>query len=238
MSSLWCFSTHKNVRTLELTKAKVCAQLFHVILSKAQDEPLRRSAQGSSHELLSFLCHHASTHLHILRELLQQLSRRIFWGHCQHVVHMHACANISDHINEQTWVSLVLHKTLLFQLSPEVLSSASRRCTQAWQCFPHPPHNLPPVQKILWSPPLRWLSEELLSVSHFSVEKSLRVVSHERFVLCLSSRPTMTTPFAHLELWPWLRTNPDHCEVLRSLTLSCWLSRLWASSSSPPSVQT
>ena len=109
-----------------------------------------------------------------------------FWGHCQHVVHMHACANISDHINEQTWVSLVLHKTLLFQLSPEVLSSASRRCAQAWQCFPHPPRNLPPVQKILWFPPLRWLSEELLSVSHFSVEKSLRVVSHERFVLFVS----------------------------------------------------
>ena len=91
-----------------------------------------------------------------------------------------------DHINEQTWVSFVWHKTLLFQLSPEVLSSASRRCTQAWKCFPHPPHNLTPVPKILWFRPLRWLSEELLSVSHFSVEKSLRVVSHERFVLFVS----------------------------------------------------
>ena len=185
MSSLWCFSTHKNVGTLELTKAKVCAQLFHVILSKAQDEPLRRSAQGSSRNSCRFSAPCPNSSPYPSRALATVVSSHLLGPLPACRPHARVC-NISDHINEQTWVSLVLHKTLLFQLSPEVLSSASRRCAQAWQCFPHPPHNLPPVQKILWFRPLRWLSEELLSVSHFSVEKSLRVVSHERFVLFVS----------------------------------------------------
>ena len=42
------------VRTPGLTRAKVCAQLLHVVLSDAEDEPLRRAAQGSSQELLTF----------------------------------------------------------------------------------------------------------------------------------------------------------------------------------------
>ena len=109
-------------RTLELTTAKVCAQPFHAVRSNAEDEPLDRSVQGSSQELLTFLspCRNASPYPS--RAGAAIASSRLV-THCQHVVQKHTYADISNHINEQTRVSLILHKTLF----REVLLPASRR---------------------------------------------------------------------------------------------------------------
>ena len=82
-----------------------------------------------------------------------------------------------------------------------------------------------PSRRCFGFPTVRWLSEEMLSVSHFSNEKRLCAVSHEHLVLFVSHvQRTLTTPLAHLGMLPWLRNNPHHCEVLRSLALSTWLS--------------
>ena len=95
---------------------------------------------------------------------------------------------------KQTRVALILQKTLLSNFF--VRCSCQRRGDvrgprSAFRTF----HTtLSPVQEMFWFPPVRWLSEELLSVSRFSVEKSLSEVSHARFVLFVSH---VSTPSRH-----------------------------------------
>ena len=123
------------------------------------------------------------THPHILRALLQQLLRRTVWTHSQHVVHMHTHADIADNANEHCSFNFLVWCSCLPRGDVRTPGSAFRTF-----------HTNPsPVQKMFRLPSFRWLSKELLSVSHVcSLPRTLRI-------LCLSCRRILPTPFAILD---------------------------------------
>ena len=235
--TLQVFLDNQMFEPLSSTKSKVCAQLFHVIPSNAEDEPTCRSAQGSCQELLTLLHHHVPTYFHLRRELLQQLSCRILYP-------LSACrphntdTEISHHINELTWVSLILSKILLLHLFREKLLSASRRYAYVWQCLSGPSTQSIPYPEDGFISVLQMTKRRVaLRLVLQRCHQSLCVVSHERFVLF----SLITRRLDNSILTPsltWLRSKSHHFEILRSLALSTWLSTLWKSSWFPPGVQT